>query len=144
LTAAILTGTIPDLAAVLRIFLGASLIVHGYPKVNGGWRQSVQWMKGMNIPGVMAIFATIIEFFGGILLIVGLLVPVVAALVVIQFASITVMKKSKMGASYVSFEPGKATYEIDAFYLVLAAVLFFIGAGIASVDSVLGIVPLLG
>jgi hypothetical protein len=39
---------------------------------------------------------------------------------------------------------GKATYEIDAFYLALAAVLLFLGAGIASVDSVLGIVPLLG
>jgi uncharacterized membrane protein YphA (DoxX/SURF4 family) len=68
----------------------------------------------------------------------------VAALLVIQFASITAMKKTKMGASYISFAPGKATYEIDAFYLALAVVLLFLGAGIASVDSLIGIGPFLG
>lgn len=141
---AILSGGVPVLAAVLRVFLGASLILHGYPKVRGGWRQSVQWMKSMAVPGVMAIFATIIEFFAGLLLVVGFLVPVVAAFVVLEFAGIIAMKKAKMGASYISFVQGKATYEIDAFYLVLAATLVFLGAGIASVDSVLGIAPLLG
>ena len=141
---AILPGVVSGLAAALRVFLGASLILHGYPKVKGGWRQSVQWMKSMAVPGVMAILATIIEFFGGLLLLVGFLVPVVAAFVALQFAGIIAMKKTKMGASYISFVQGKATYEIDAFYLMLAAALVVLGAGIASVDSILGLAPLLG
>ena len=139
---AVLTGTVPIFAAAVRVFLGLSLIIHGYPKVKGGWRQSAQWMRGMGVPGVTAVFATVIEFFGGLLLVFGFLVPVVAMFAALQFAAIAVVKKVKMHASYVSFTPGSATYEIDAFYLALAAVLVFVGAGVLSIDSVLGIGPL--
>jgi putative oxidoreductase len=141
---AIAPGTLPDFTTVLRVFFGVSLVIHGYPKVRGGWRQSAQWMKSMGIPGVTAVFATVIEFFGGILLILGLLVPLVAAFAAIQFASVVVMKKTKMGARYVTFEPGKASYEIDAFYLAVAITLVLLGAGALSVDSLLGISPLVG
>jgi len=131
-------GNPDDLALLLRVFLGMSLMIHGYPKLRGGWRQASQWMESMKIPGASAIFATIIEFFGGILLVVGFLVPAVAALVAIQFASIIGLKKTKMGASYA--KPGeKPTYEIDAFYLILAVALVLLGAGVASIDSILGI-----
>ena len=125
------------LALLARLFLGASLVLHGYPKVKGGWKQAGQWMKSMGIPTTTAVFATIIEFFGGLLLIIGLIVPIVGALVAIQFASIIGMKASKMKAPYISMEPNKPTYEIDAFYLVLALVLVVLGAGVLSVDSVL-------
>jgi putative oxidoreductase len=127
----------PYLALLVRLFLGFSLITHGYPKVKGGWRQSGQWMKSMGIPAGAAILATVIEFFGGLLLVVGLIVPVVAAIVAIQFASIVGMKTSKMKAHFISMEQGKPTYEIDAFYLALAAVLVVLGAGVFSLDSVL-------
>jgi putative oxidoreductase len=125
------------LALVVRLFLGATLVIHGYPKVKGGWRQGGQWMKSMGIPASTAVLATIIEFFGGVFLVIGLIVPVVAALVAIQFASIIGMKASKMKAPYISMEPNKPTYEVDAFYLVLALVLVVLGAGALSVDSVL-------
>lgn len=125
------------LALVVRLFLGVSLVLHGYPKVKGGWRQAGQWMKGMGVPAVTAVFATIIEFFGGLLLIVGLIVPVVAAFAALQFASITVVKIWKMKASYIPKEAGKPGYEVDALYLVLAIVLMVLGAGALSIDSVL-------
>lgn len=140
----VVPGILPDLVAVLRVFFGVSLLIHGYPKVKGGWRQSAQWMKSMGIPGTTAVLATVIEFFGGILLILGLLVPVVAAFVAIEFVSIIAMKKTKMSAKYVVFEPGKASYEIDVFYLAVAITLFLLGAGALSVDSMLGFGPLVG
>jgi putative oxidoreductase len=87
------------LALLLRLFLGVSLVIHGYPKVKGGWKQSGQWMKGMGIPSFTAVAATLIEFFGGILLVVGLIVPVASAFAAVQFASIIAMKKSKMHAA---------------------------------------------
>jgi putative oxidoreductase len=124
-------------ALLVRLFLGVSLVTHGYPKLKGGWRQAGQWMKSMGIPASAAIVATIVEFFGGIFLVVGLVVPVVAAVVAIQFASIIGMKTSKMKAHFISMEQGKPTYEIDAFYLVMALVLVVLGAGVLSVDSVL-------
>ncbi len=85
-----------------------------------------------------AAFATIIEFFGGILLILGFSVPVVSGFVMLQFACIIIVKLVKMKASYVTFSRDKPSYEIDVFYLALAAGLLFIGAGVASLDSFLG------
>jgi putative oxidoreductase len=134
-----LVGYTSYLALLLRLFFGVSLVIHGYPKVKGGWRQSGQWMKSMGIPAFTAVAATIIEFFGGILLIIGLIVPVVSAFAALEFAAIIIMKMSKMHARYVSFEQGKPTYEIDVFYLVLALVLFVLGAGALSLDNLLGV-----
>jgi putative oxidoreductase len=130
-------SVISYLALVVRLFLGFSLVIHGYPKVKGGWRQGGQWMKSMGIPPSAAVFATIMEFFGGLLLVFGLAVPIVAVFVAIEFASIIGMKTSKMKAPFISVEANKPTYEIDAFYLVLAVVLVVLGAGAVSVDSVL-------
>jgi putative oxidoreductase len=130
-------GDASYVALLVRLFLGVGLIIHGYPKVKGGWRQAGQWMKSMGIPASAAVFATITEFFGGLFLVVGLIVPVVAALAAIQFASIVGMKASKMKAPFISLEPGKPSYEIDAFYLILALVLVVLGAGVLSLDSVL-------
>ena len=125
------------LALLVRLFLGISLILHGYPKVKGGWRQSGKWMSSMGIPAITAVFATIIEFFGGILLVVGLIVPVVAAFAALQFGAIIVVKASKMKASYIPKEQGKPGTEIDWLYLVLSLVLIVLGAGALSIDSLL-------
>jgi putative oxidoreductase len=124
-------------ALLVRVFLGVTLMVHGYPKVKGGWRQSAQWMKSMGIPPAGAIYGTVVEFFGGILLVVGLIVPIVAALVAIEFASIIGMKISKMKASYTSLDPSKPTFELESFFLVMALVLIVLGAGALSLDSLL-------
>ena len=125
------------LALLVRLFLGISLILHGYPKVKGGWRQAGKWMKSMGVPSSTAVFATIIEFFGGILLVVGLIVPVVAAFAALQFAAIIVVKASRMKASYIPKEQGKPGTEIDWLYLVLSMVLMVLGAGTLSIDSLL-------
>jgi len=124
-------------ALVVRLFLGVSLVMHGYPKMKGGWRQAGQWMKSLGIPAGAAILATVVELVGGVFLVIGLLVPVVAVIVAIQFASVVGMKTSKMGARFISMEQGKPSYEIDAFYLVLALALVILGAGVLSVDSAL-------
>jgi len=130
-------GDASYVALLVRLFLGVSLVIHGYPKVKGGWRQAGQWMRSMGIPAGAAVFAMVIEFVGGLFLVVGLIVPVIAALAAMQFASIIGMKASKTKAPFISMEPGKPTYEIDAFYLILALVLVVLGAGVLSLDSVL-------
>ena len=94
-------------------------------------------MKSMGIPATTAILATVIEFFGGLLLLAGFLVPVVSVFVALEFASIIGMKKSKMKARYITMTADKPNYEIDAFYLVVALVLVVLGGGALSIDSVL-------
>ncbi|MDA4115740.1 MAG: DoxX family protein [Thaumarchaeota archaeon] len=107
------------------------------PRSRGGWRQSAKWMKSRGIPPAGAIYGTVVEFFGGILLVVGLIVPIVAALVAVEFASIVGMKVFKMKASYSSIDPSKPPFELESFFLVMALVLIVLGAGALSLDSLL-------
>jgi putative oxidoreductase len=128
-----------ELLLILRLAAGAGLATHGYPKARGGRVQAGQWMKSMGIPPVTADLVTVLEFLGGILLVVGLLTPLVGLLFVIQFGSIILMKRSKMHAKFISPEQGKPTYEIDLLYLLLALVFLFLGAGPYSLDHLLGL-----
>jgi putative oxidoreductase len=129
----------PVLLLILRVATGAGLAIHGYPKAKGGRIQAGQWMKSMGIPPFTADLATVLEFAGGMLLVVGLLTPVVGLFLVLQFGSITLMKKLKMHAKFINTEQGKPTYEIDILYLLLALVFLFLGAGPYSLDHLLGL-----
>jgi putative oxidoreductase len=136
----LLEPLLPDvsyLALILRVVVGASLMVHGYPKLSGeGKKGAIGFMKSQGVPGAAAVLAGILEFFGGLFLVIGLIVPVVALFFVLQFGAISLLKGTKMKMPYIS--PGKPNYEIDVTYLLLALVLFFTGAGALSVDSLLG------
>lgn len=125
----------PYLALLVRVVIGGTLMIHGYPKIKSR-DQSANWMKSMALPGETAILASILEFFGGLFLIVGLIVPIVGGFLAIQFGAITVMKKTKMHASYV--DPGKPSYEIDILYLLFAIILVVLGAGALSIDHLIG------
>jgi len=129
----------PELLLVFRLAGGAGLALHGYPKAKGGRLQAGQWMKSMGIPPITAVLVTVLEFVGGIFLILGLLTPLVGLFFVLQFGSIIWMKKSRMHASFISMEQGKPTYEIDVMYLLLALVFLVLGAGTFSLDHVLGL-----
>jgi len=126
------------LAATLRVVVGFAMTLHGYPKLKGGWRQSGQWIRSMGVPAAAAVLVTILEFFGGIFLIIGLIVPVVAGLFVIQFLAITIMKKWKMNGALIA-KQGQASYEVDVTYLLLSLALLVLGAGTLSLDQLLGI-----
>lgn len=125
------------LALLVRVWTGSNLIVHGYPKLGKqGRQQSVGWMKSMGIAGGTAVLAGVLEFFGGLFLIAGLIVPIVALFFAIQFFLIIVMKKTKMKAVFTG--QNKPTYEIDVLYLILSIVILVLGAGAFSVDGLIG------
>lgn len=129
----------PFLALFLRVLFGATIVLHGYPKITGGWRQAEKWMTSMGVPASTVLPVTALEFFGGVFLIAGALVPLVALFFVIQFGSIIVMKRWKMGAKLVSMDPSKPSYEIDLLYLLLASALLVLGAGALSLDGAVGL-----
>ena len=124
------------LALVLRVLVGASFIVHARPKMGPGMVQTVQWVQSMGIPSVAAYSAATLELLGGVFLIVGLLVPVVALFFALFMAANIVMKKTKMHEGYIS--QGKPSYEVDVLYLGLSLVLLVLGAGALSLDGALG------
>ena len=127
---------VPYLALLVRVVVGGTLMIHGYPKLKSK-EQSVNWMKSMGLPGSSAILVAILEFFGGLFLVVGLIVPIVSFLFAIQFIAIVIMKKTKMKAAYVS--SAKPSYEIDVVYLLFSIILIVLGAGVLSIDGLIGL-----
>ena len=129
------------LALLLRVVAGASLVIHGYPKLKG-IQGPVKYVQAMGIPAgaayPVAALVTILEFFGGIFLIVGLIVPVVGFFFAIQFVAITIAKKFKLKGAFASGQ-GPVKYEIDVLYLLLAIALMVLGAGSLSLDGALGL-----
>lgn len=69
--------------AILRVVIGIIFVVHGYEKL---FTMSVAGVTGFftqigaPLPGVTAPLVSVLEFAGGIALILGLLTPIVAAL----------------------------------------------------------------
>lgn len=138
-----LASYLPYFVLLLRLFLGAALTFHGFPKFMPQVRQQLgQWMNSIGIPSLVVPLVTINEFFGGIFLILGLIVPVVSIFLLIQFVAIVLVKKIKMKGAF--FAPGgpesrKPEYEVDLLYAFLAITLLFLGAGPISIDSIIGL-----
>src|ERR671920_416838 len=124
----------PYIALMARVWLGVNMMVHGYPKIRNMKKTAEQMRQALGIPAIATYVATILEFFGGIFLIIGLIVPIVALFFAIFMAANIVMKKTKMKAAYIA-APDKPSYEIDVAYLIISLILVVLGGGALSVDS---------
>jgi putative oxidoreductase len=124
-------------ALLLRAVVGLTLVLHGYPKLKSP-KMAVEWMRAVGVPATAVWLAIFLEFFGGLSLLIGFLVPLVAFFAALEFALIVVVKKSKMGGKYVRMDQG-ASYEIDVTYLLLSLTILVLGAGALSLDALLGI-----
>jgi putative oxidoreductase len=127
---------VPYLALVTRVWVGANMMIHGYPKLRN-MKQTAEETKQLGIPVGATYTATVLEFFGGLFLIIGLIVPIIGLFFAIFMIANVIMKKTRMNATYIA--PGKASYEIDITYLILSIILIVLGAGALSVDSIIGL-----
>lgn len=135
-----ITTTTPGLDTVpVRIGAGLIFAAHGAQKLFGwfggyGLEGTAGWMASIGLePGMlMATLAGSIEFFGGLLLIVGLLVRPVALLLAATMvvAIVTVHLENGLFVANNGFEFGLAL-------LLISVSLVFRGAGSLSVDQVL-------
>ena len=124
-----------DLASlILRLAVGTLFIVHGYPKLTATQRkQGGAWMKSMGMPSAMLPFGGVVEFFGGIALILGLLTPIVAVLSALWMLSTTWFSISKVKKKYAG------GLEIDITLFLAALALALLGSGVFSIDHLLGL-----
>ncbi len=125
----------PYLALLLRVWVGANFVAHGYPKISKSRQQTFQWTKSLGVPAALTYAAIILEFFGGLSLIIGFIVPIVAFFIALEMVGASLLKKTKMKGQYIG---GTVAYELDVTYLLLAISLIILGAGAFSVDSVIG------
>lgn len=118
---------------ILRVVLGLILLIHGWPKIKD-LKATSQSFSAMGFKPAMfwGTIVALVEFLGGLALIGGLLVQVVAFLVAIQF--IVIILKVKRGKGFAG------GYEFDLLIIATALILFTIGGGAFGLDNILGII----
>jgi len=121
------------LALLLRLAIGSLYIYHGYPKLGAARKGTADWLKSIGFPGSFAAFAGVVEFFGGIALVIGLLTSVVAALSAIWMIATTWLSMAKIKKKYAG------GYELDITLLLISLALAAIGGGRLSLDYLLRI-----
>ena len=115
---------------VLRVILGVVLVAHGWPKLKNLRATAQSFEEGMGFkPGrLWATIAMIVEFFGGVALILGIFTQGVAAFVLIQFLVIIIWKILKKS-------PIVGGLELDLLIWAIAVLLAVHGAGTISLDQ---------
>ncbi len=117
----------------LRVILGLILMVHGYPKLKG-LKQTAEGFAGMGFkPGIFwATLIMLLEVFGGLLLILGFFVQIIAFFIALEFIVILLKVKRKAGLV--------GGYELDLLILAAALAILTLGAGRFSLDSAVGLI----
>ena len=117
---------------VLRLVLGVIMIANGYPTVLGGLHRHVGFVSSLGLPGWLAYLSAFAEFFGGILVIIGLLT---------RFASLAILIDLLVAIWKVHWKHGLTAQGGFEFPLALAAIAFaliFFGGGPIAIDSIRG------
>jgi putative oxidoreductase len=122
----------PLALAVLRIVVGAILVMHGKGKVFGGMGAHEHMVASIGLPAWMAYLSAGTEFVGGILLIAGLLTRVVGLAVTIEM----LVAIFRVHRSHGLIGPGG--YEFPLTICAVAFALIFFGAGPISLDWLIG------
>jgi putative oxidoreductase len=125
----------PLAVLIARIVLGVIMLVHGWHKIfpRGSLYNFAQSVSHMGMPYWLGYVAAFTEFFGGALLILGLLVPIAALGVAIDMAVAILKVHLHHGLT------GPMGYEFPLSLFALALVILTSGSGHLSVDSRLGI-----
>ena len=120
---------------VLRVFLGIIFVYHGMPKLMMSGKMS----KGMGWSSGSVFFLGLVELLSGIALILGFYAEIGALLVGLVMLGAIYHKIFVWHVPFSSMD--KMGWEFDLILLGAAIALLFIGAGLYSLDYMLGIFP---
>jgi|DewCreStandDraft_3_1066083.scaffolds.fasta_scaffold01624_5 putative oxidoreductase len=129
---------------VLRIALGVVFIYHGYPKFFkvppiGGAAGFAQFLRMMGIPAPLffAWVVAVLEFWGGIALILGLATRWLGLLFAIDMLVAIIRAKAARGVRFMAMDT--TGWEFDFVLLAGALALMLLGAGAYSLDALWGL-----
>ena len=115
---------------LLRVGLGVIFISHGYPKLFTELHHTAEAFSHMGFPAYFAYIAGVLEFFGGILLMLGLFTRVTGLLLAVEMG-VAVVKVHGMLANPMAVH----NYEFPLALMVGSFALAGVGAGIISLDQ---------
>lgn len=116
---------------VARVVLGLILLSHGWPKLKN-IKETAKSFDGMGFkPGIFwGQTVGLLEFAGGIALVLGFLTQVFGVLFILEFLIILVSVKKRISPK---------TDEVDWLILVIALILAAMGGGVLSLDGYFGL-----
>lgn len=127
-------------AFLMRLVLGVAMVSHGYGKVVPGslfhgnllapLEHSGHFVASLGVPAWLGYVSALTEFFGGILLLLGLLT---------RFAAFMVAVNMTFALVLVNRHHGYAGSEYSLALLVIALMLLFYGAGTMALDRRFGL-----
>jgi putative oxidoreductase len=112
----------------LRLILGGVFVAHGFPKLKN-WKGTTQWFQSIGFkPGwLWGTVAGLLEFFGGIALVIGLRTRFAALFLALQFAVIIIWKLARKTPM-----SGQNGWELDLVILGALLALLTVGGGMYS------------
>ena len=117
---------------VMRLVLGAVMIGHGYHKVFANLNEYANFIGSLHLPQWLGYLSAFTEFFGGILVILGLFTRCAAIAIVINMTVAIVKVHLKHGLL------GQGGYEFPLALAAIAFALIFFGAGPIALDHIRG------
>src|ERR1700722_2949656 len=115
---------------VMRLALGAVMVGHGYQKVFGGLHHHVQFVTSLGLPAWSAYLSAFAEFFGGLLVLLGLFTRVAAFAICIDLSGAIAKVHFHNGLT------GNGGYEFPLALAALAFALVFFGGGPIAFDHI--------
>jgi putative oxidoreductase len=130
---------------IVRVVLGVIFFAHGGQKVFGwfggpGLRGVVSYFKqSLGVPAPLSVLAALTEFFGGLAMIVGLLVrPAAVGLIVVMLVAIATVHWRHGFFLNWSLEPGKGHgFEMNLALIGMALAVLVGGGGALSIDRLI-------
>lgn len=115
---------------VMRLVLGVIFVVHGYHNVFGGLHHHVQFVTSLGLPAWSAYLSAFAEFFGGLLVLIGLFTRAAAFAICIDMCVAIAKVHFHNGLT------GNGGYEFPLSLAALAFALMFLGGGSIALDHV--------
>lgn len=125
--------------ALLRVVTGVIFVAHGAPKLFGGGVGGLgEMLAGMGVPLSTAVAwgVSLLEFFGGVALIAGLLVVPAAGLLAIHMLMGIILVHAPNGFYVVG--PGTGGVEFSLLLVAALTTLLLAGPGVMAADTGLG------
>jgi putative oxidoreductase len=115
---------------VMRLALGAVMLGHGYHKVFGGLQHHAQFVHSLGLPAWTGYLSSFTEFFGGVLILLGLFTRVAAFAICIDLSVAIAKVHFRNGLM------GNGGYEFPLALAALALGLIFFGGGPIALDHI--------
>jgi len=142
----LLLGTFPSKSLlIVRVGLGVIFFAHGAQKVFGwfggpGLRGVIGYFRqSLGIPAPLTVLAALTELFGGLAMILGLLVrPAAVGLIAVMLVAIIKVHAPNGFFLNWALEPGKGHgYEMNLALIAMALAVLVGGAGAVSIDRLI-------